>query len=81
MIGVFLRGTGGSVLLVALLHSVFNRTNNDNGIAAALLVGDGQRLAVLVAVLVLTGATALAIRRRLGRAQSASPTSAERGVA
>jgi membrane protease YdiL (CAAX protease family) len=81
MIGVFFRGTGGSVLLVALLHSVFNRTNNDNGIAAALLVGDGQQLAVLVAVLVLTGATALAIRRRLGRAQSASPASAERGVA
>ena len=38
VIGVFLRGTGGSVLLVALLHSVFNRTNNDNGVA---IMSDG----------------------------------------
>src|SRR3712207_9221949 len=28
MLAVFLRGTHDSVLLVALLHSVFNRTNN-----------------------------------------------------
>jgi membrane protease YdiL (CAAX protease family) len=72
MLGVFLRGTRDSVLLVALLHSVFNRTNNDNGIAAGLLDGGGQRLAVLIAAIALTGATALVIRRRLGRAERAA---------
>ncbi len=72
MLAVFLRGTRDSVLLVALLHSVFNRTNNDNGIAAGLLDGEGQRLAVLVAVIALTGATALLVRRRLGRAERAA---------
>jgi uncharacterized protein len=66
MLGVFLRGTRGSVLLVALLHSVFNRTDNDNGIAAGLLDGDGRRLATLIAVIALTGATAVLIRRRPG---------------
>jgi hypothetical protein len=60
------------VLLVALLHSVFNRTNNGNGIAAGLLDGEGQRLAMLVAAVALTGATAVLIRRRLGRAERAA---------
>ena len=55
MIGVFLQGTRGSVLAVAALHSVFNRTKNENGIAAGLLDGDGRRLATLLAVMVLTG--------------------------
>jgi membrane protease YdiL (CAAX protease family) len=72
MLGVFLRGTRDSVLLVALLHSVFNRTNNDNGIAASLLDGDGRRLAMLLAVIALTGAAAVLIRRRLGRAERAA---------
>jgi hypothetical protein len=52
------------VLLIAVLHSVFNRTNNDNGIAAALLEGDGRPVAVLIAAVVLTAAAVLAIRRR-----------------
>ena len=68
MIGVFLRGTGDSLLLVALLHSVFNRTNNENGIAATLLDGNARGLTMLLAVLLLTGATAVTIRRRLTRA-------------
>ncbi|HEX8518672.1 MAG TPA: CPBP family intramembrane glutamic endopeptidase [Pseudonocardia sp.] len=72
MLGVFLRGTRDSVLLVALLHSVFNRTNNGNGIAAGLLDGDGRQVAVLVAAVVLTGVTALVLRRRLGRAERAA---------
>ena len=68
MIGVFLQGTRGSVLAVAALHSVFNRTNNDNGIAAGLLDGDGRGLATFFGVIVLTGAiVAVSRRRRLGR--------------
>ena len=68
MLGVYLRGTRDSVLLVALLHSIFNRTNNDNGIAASVLQGDARVLAMPIAVIVLTTVTAVVIRRRLTRA-------------
>ena len=51
MIGVFLRGTGGSILAVALLHTLFNRSNNDEGMVAALVEGDGRKLAGLISVL------------------------------
>ena len=67
MFAVFRRGTGDSVLLVALLHSVFNRTNNQNGIAATLLEGDARQLTMLLAVVVLTVVTAVVIRSRLSR--------------
>ena len=56
-LAVFRRGTGDSLLLVALLHSVFNRTNNENGIAATLLGGDARQLAMLIAVVLLTVVT------------------------
>jgi uncharacterized protein len=67
MLGVYLRGTRDSILAVAVLHSVFNRSNNDEGVVAALVEGDGRKLAGLLAVIVLTAAVALATRRRLGR--------------
>ena len=67
MFAVFRRGTGDSLLLVALLHSVFNRTNNQNGIAATLLEGDARQLTMLIAVVVLTVVTAVVIRSRLSR--------------
>jgi uncharacterized protein len=72
MLGVFLRGTRDSVLLVAVLHSVFNRTGNENGIAAGLLDGDARALATPIAVIVLTAVTAVVIRRRLTRAYRAT---------
>ena len=51
------------------MHSVFNRTNNETGIAAALLSGELYRLGILIAVVVLIAALALlAGRRRLSRA-------------
>jgi hypothetical protein len=51
------------------MHSVFNRTNNDNGIAASLLNGELYRLGILIAVVVFIAALALlAGRRRLSRA-------------
>jgi uncharacterized protein len=67
MLAVFRRGTGDSLLLVGLLHSVFNRTNNQNGIAATLLEGDARQLAMLIAVVLLTGVTAVVVRSRLSR--------------
>jgi len=68
MLGVVLRGTRDSLFAVALLHSVFNRTNNDNGIAAQLLDGQTRSLTMLLGVLVLTAGTAIAFRHRLTRA-------------
>lgn len=63
LLGVFLRGTGGSILAVALVHTTFNRTNNDEGLIAGILEGDGRKLAGLLAVLVLTAVVAVASRK------------------
>ncbi|WP_222269549.1 CPBP family glutamic-type intramembrane protease [Modestobacter marinus] len=65
MLAVFLRGGRGSVLLVAVLHSVFNRTNNGDGVLAGLTVhGGADGWAVLGATVVVTAGAALALRRR-----------------
>ena len=69
LVGVVLRGSRDSLVAAGLMHSVFNRTNNDNGIAAALLSGELYRLGILIAVVVLIAALALlAGGRRLSRA-------------
>jgi uncharacterized protein len=86
MLAVFRRGSGDSLLLVGLLHSVFNRTNNENGIAATLLEGGARQLAMLIAVVLLTVVTAVVIRSRLGRQYGAelaerSRTAAASGTA
>lgn len=67
MIGVFLRGTRGSILAVAVLHTTFNRSNNDDGVVAGLVQGEARGLAGLLAVIVLTATVAIIARRRLGR--------------
>jgi membrane protease YdiL (CAAX protease family) len=64
MLGVFLLGTGGSILAVAVLHTLFNRSNNDEGLVAALVDGDGRKLAGLLAILILTAAAAMIARGR-----------------
>jgi uncharacterized protein len=69
MLAVFLRGSGGSILAVAVLHTIFNRSNNDEGMVAALVEGDGRKLAGLVAVLILTAAGAALSRRRIDPAK------------
>ena len=69
LVGVVLRGSRDSLLAAGLMHSVFNRTNNDNGIAASLLNGELYRLGILIAVIALIAALALLVgRRRLSRA-------------
>jgi uncharacterized protein len=68
MFALMLRGTGQSLLLVGLLHSVFNRTNNDNGIAATLVPGDARRPAMLVAVVAFIAIATVAVRRMRQRA-------------
>jgi CAAX protease family protein len=64
LIGIVLRGSRDSLLAAGLMHSVFNRTNNDNGIAAALLNGQLYRLGILIAMVVLTTVLALLAGRR-----------------
>jgi len=68
MMGVTLRAVGDSVLLVGLLHSVFNQSNNSTGIVADLLTTDIDRqIFATVAAAVLTGILAWVARDRLGR--------------
>lgn len=67
LLGLTLRATRNSILSVALLHSLINRSQNSNGIGAGLLDGDGYRLGLLIGLLVLTGAQALVLRGKLGR--------------
>ena len=68
MLAVVLRGTRDSVLAVAVLHSVFNRSVNDNGIAASLVDGETRGLTMLIAVAVVTLTVSVIFRRRLTRA-------------
>ena len=72
MLAVFLRGGRDSVLLVAVLHSVFNRTNNPDGVLAGLTANRGaDGWAILVTMVVVAAGAALVLRRRLGRAYRA----------
>jgi hypothetical protein len=73
LLGVVLRGARDSVLAVALLHTMFNRSNNSDGIVAALVDGPGRGLAALSATAVLAAIVAVVIRRRLTRSYRLEP--------
>ena len=51
--GLIMRGTGGSLLAVGVAHTIFNRSNNSDGIAALLLEGNHRQGAALLATLLL----------------------------
>jgi membrane protease YdiL (CAAX protease family) len=68
LMAIALRATGDSIFAVALLHTMFNRSNNIDGIAADLLSGPNRSTAALIATLLLTVAVGISVRRRLGRA-------------
>lgn len=63
-----MRGARDSVLAFALLHSIFNRSNNSNGIAATLLDGDAYQVGIVIVLPVLTIAASLVLRHKLGPA-------------
>ena len=68
LFGMVLRGAANSLLLVALTHTMFNRSNNTDGIAADILQGgDNRQLAALLATVLLTIALGLMLRRKLSR--------------
>jgi hypothetical protein len=52
-----------------VLHSVFNRTNNPDGVLAGLTAhGGADGWAILAATVVVAAVAALVLQRRLGRA-------------
>lgn len=68
LFGMVLRGAANSLLLVALTHAMFNRSNNIDGIAADILPGgENRQLAALLATTVLAVALGLVLRRKLSR--------------
>ena len=68
LFGMVLRGAGNSLLVVGLTHAMFNRSNNNDGIAADLLPSsDSRQLAALLATIVLTVVLGLVLRRKLSR--------------
>jgi uncharacterized protein len=71
LLGGVLRGTG-SVLAVAVTHTMFNRSNNEEGIVAGLVDGDARKLAGLLAVIVL-GVLVATVTRRSARVDRAAP--------
>ena len=68
LLGVVLRGTRDSILAVAAVHTMFNRSNNDEGVVSGLLEGQAQGLAGLFAVILLATTVAIIARHRLDRA-------------
>lgn len=69
LLGGVMRGAGNSLLVVAVTHTSFNRSNNVDGIAADLLVGQARPLAALAAAIVVAALILVALRGRLGRAE------------
>lgn len=69
--GAVLRGAANSVLLVAITHTSFNRSNNVDGFTADVLRGEARPLAALLAALLVTVVLLVALRHRLGRAERA----------
>lgn len=67
LLGAVLRGARNSVLLVAVTHLFFNRSNNTDGIVADLLDGDARSPTALLASLLVTVTLCLALRRHLTR--------------
>jgi uncharacterized protein len=68
LLGTVLRGAGDSVLVVGVLHTFFNRSNNTDGIVADLLLGSNRQMAALLATTLLTIVMGVIMRRRLSRA-------------
>ena len=80
LLGLVLRGTGNSLLAVAVLHTIFNRSNNTDGIAAKLLDGTHRQVAALVATLLVTVILGVMLRRRTRQDERARLDSASGDV-
>lgn len=61
------RAAANSVLLAALTHTMFNRSNNVDGVAADVLAGPNHTSGALLVTALLTVGMLIAVRKRLGR--------------
>ena len=59
------RGASNSILLAAATHTMFNRSNNTDGLAADILSGSNRQAAALLTTVILTVVVVVASRRRL----------------
>jgi membrane protease YdiL (CAAX protease family) len=71
LVGLVMRGAANSLLAVGLLHITFNRSNNNDGIAAKLLDGPHRQVAALAATLLLTVVLGLLLKNRAGPTERA----------
>src|SRR5918997_1124514 len=65
--GMVLRGASNSILVVGLTHTMFNRSNGNDGIGAGILEGENRQVAALVTTVLLTIALGLILRKKLTR--------------
>jgi len=65
-LGLVMRGARDSLLAVGLAHTMFNRSINNEGIAATLLEGGNRSTAALLATLLVTVALGIIARSRSG---------------
>jgi uncharacterized protein len=68
LIATVTRGAANSVLLAAVTHTFFNRSNNADGLAADILTGPHQQSAATLTAVLLTVSLALMNRCRLTKA-------------
>ena len=67
LLGTVARGASNSVLLAAVTHTMFNRSNNIGGLGDDLLAGPNRQLAALMTAVLLTVVLVVVNRRRLSR--------------
>lgn len=67
LLGVFLRGTGDSLLAAGLLHAIYKACNNEGALVDGMLDRADQNLAAPIALVLVTGIAAAVLRRRLTR--------------
>lgn len=79
-IGTVARGASNSVLLAAVTHTFFNRSNNADGLAADVLSGPHQQSAATLTAVLLTVTVAVVNRRRLTKAYRHELDAAEETV-
>ena len=78
LLGVTMRGLGGSVLAVAFMHTSFNRSNNTGGLADQLLSGVDHAKFGLLAMLLILGATTYHWTASAGRLDHPPPSTPDR---
>jgi membrane protease YdiL (CAAX protease family) len=76
MLAMMLKGAGNSVLLVAVMHTSFNRSNNTDGLAADILEGANRQNAALLATVAVLVLLVALTRRKSARDYPATRSSA-----